>query len=163
MAVSMCRNWPFRLHFAGAPAKGKRISQNQLAPSRFFQNFRCDQTHNWSLSQMPTDLWSKAHLHALHDVTGCKQWTMEEWWEQLASARTGTCMSQYDVQLQASICLQSIVILFEHRGEGTNLEFGKRCPHFTAPSCGRAVADSQNFWRLEVRTLFLIDPRQLHA
>ena len=79
---------------------------------------------------------------------------MEEWWEQLASARTGTCMSQYDVQLQASICLQSIVILFEHRGEGTNLEFGKRCPHFTAPSCGRAVPDSQNFWRLEVRTLF---------
>ena len=84
---------------------------------------------------------------------------------------TGTCMSQYDVQLQASICLQSIVILFEHRGEGTNLEFGKRCnayrtldlfllrngdncPHFAAPSCGRAVADSQNFWRLEVRTLF---------
>ena len=77
---------------------------------------------------------------------------------------TGTCMSQYDVQLQASICLQSIVILFEHRGEGTNLEFGKRCnayrtldlfllrngdncPHFAAPSCGRAVADSQNFWR----------------
>ena len=102
---------------------------------------------------------------------------------------TGTCMSQYDVQLQASICLQSIVILFEHRGEGTNLEFGKRCNayrtldlflnlefgkrcnayrtldlfllrngdncrHFAAPSCGRAVADSQNFWRLEVRTLF---------
>ena len=72
----------------------------------------------------------------------------------MVGARTGTCMSQYEVQLQASICLQSIVILFEHRGEGTNLEFGKRCPDFTAPSCGRAVADSQNFWRLEVRTLF---------
>ena len=35
---------------------------------------------------------------------------------------------------------------------GTDLEFSKRCPHFTAPLYGRA--DSQNFWRLEMRTLF---------
>ena len=66
-----------------------------------------------------------------------------------ASART--CKSQYNVQLQASTCLQSIV---SSRGEGTDLEFGKRCPHFISPSYGRAVADSQNFWRLEMRTLF---------
>ena len=31
-----------------------------------------------------------AHLHALHDVTGCKQWTMEEWWEQV-HARARAC------------------------------------------------------------------------
>ena len=56
-------------------------------------------------------------------------------------------MSQYDVQ--ASAC--KVSYLFEHRGEGTDQEFGKRCPQVTA-SYGRAVADSQNFWRL--RTLF---------
>ena len=44
--------------------------------------------------------------------------------------------------------------LLEHRGEGTDLEFGKCCPHFTAPSYRQAAADLQNFWLLENENAF---------
>ena len=62
--MRICRNEPFRLHFAGSPAKGKRISQNQLAASRFFKNFRLS-----SYRQLISGLiFDQRHVNALHDA-----------------------------------------------------------------------------------------------
>ena len=46
MPVRICTDGPFRPHFAGARAKGKRSSQKRLTASRFFEKLRCLQTQN---------------------------------------------------------------------------------------------------------------------
>ena len=62
MPAQICTDGPFRLHFAGARAKGKRSSQNQLTASGFFENFQLF----WQLiSQLSSDRW---HVHPSHDV-----------------------------------------------------------------------------------------------
>ena len=76
-------------------------------------------------------IFDRRHTCALHDVTGCKQWTMEEWWEQAHAhaCHNTTCNCSCKLQYACKVSY-----LFEHRGEGTDQEFGKRCPHFTSPS-----------------------------
>ena len=68
---------------------------------------------------------------------------MEEWWEQAHARACQRATASFNMLAKYRICLNT-----------AELEFGKRCPHSTSPSYGRAVADSQNFWRLEMRTLF---------
>ena len=82
-------------------------------------------------------IFDRRHTCALHDVTGCKQWTMEEWWEQ-AHARAchnTTCNCSCKLQYACKVSY-----LFEHRGEGTDQEFGNVVPishrHRIRAGCG---------------------------
>ena len=79
MAVRICSDGPFYLHFTGAPAKGKRSSQNQLASSHFSENFRLS-----SSRQLICMIFDQRHVNASHDplasIVSCKtkrcEWAM---------------------------------------------------------------------------------------
>ena len=70
----------FRLHFAGAWAKGKRSSQNRLAASGFPENFRQFRRGRFHISklicQISRLIFDRRHVHASHTCNCCK---MKSW------------------------------------------------------------------------------------
>ena len=135
-----CIDGPFCLHFAGAWAQGKisfRTNWQRPASFRTFAWTVSDLTTG--LSDIPTDLWSKAR--ALWRA----RWTMEQ------SAMVNSKHISHDMHTSMPA--------------KWNTKHTWRKNRFASPS-ERAAADLQTFWarwKWERMSVDLLDPRQVHA
>ena len=136
--MRICRNGPIRLHFAGAPAKGKGSSQNQLTASRFFENFRL------SSSRQLISRWifDQRHVNASHEalagIVCCKtkrwEWTMAH----CSGTKSSTCMQRFSLWA-LSVASSSVPSTVRPARSGRpccadSQTFGKHgCPCVSAP------------------------------